>query len=70
MKISQRQIDDFERDGVVMIKGLFADWVEELRLGIERNMNEPGPEHHQYIGENENGSFFGDYCNWQRIPNL
>jgi len=68
MKISQRQIDDFERDGVVMIKGLFADWVDELRLGIERNMNEPGPEHHQYIGENENGSFFGDYCNWQRIP--
>ena len=62
------QIDDYERDGVVMIKGLFHDWVDELRDGIERNMAEPGPEHHQYTTGTDEGAFFGDYCNWQKIP--
>lgn len=68
MKISQKQIDDFERDGVVMIKGLFTEWVDVISAGIERNTTDPGPEHHQYISDHEKGSFFGDYCNWQRIP--
>jgi ectoine hydroxylase-related dioxygenase (phytanoyl-CoA dioxygenase family) len=67
LKISQKQIDEFDRDGVVMIKGLFKGWVDELRSGIERNINNPGPEHHQYISDDKKGAFFGDYCNWQRI---
>lgn len=68
LKISQKLIDDFERDGVVMIKGLFRPYVDILRAGIARNMADPGPEHHQYISDDEKGSFFGDYCNWQSIP--
>jgi ectoine hydroxylase-related dioxygenase (phytanoyl-CoA dioxygenase family) len=52
----------------VLVKGLFAPWVEELRAGIQRNMDEPG----QYASENlkpgETGRFFDDYCNWERIP--
>lgn len=51
-----------------MIKGLFTDWVDELRAGIERNIENPGPEYHQYIDEDDKGGFFGDYCNWQNIP--
>lgn len=68
MKISQNQIDGYERDGVVMIKGLFTDWVDELRTGIERNIANPGPDFHQYIDDDEKGGFFGDYCNWMNIP--
>lgn len=68
MKISQTTIDDFERDGVILIKGLFKDWIEVFRAGIERNMADPGPDHHEYISEGEQGGFFGDYCNWKRIP--
>ena len=41
--VTQEQIDTFQSDGVVLIKGLFADHVETLRAGIERNMAEPGP---------------------------
>ncbi|MCC3860321.1 phytanoyl-CoA dioxygenase family protein [Pseudemcibacter aquimaris] len=66
--ITEQHIKNFADDGVVLIKGLFADWVDVLRAGIERNMNNPGPEHHQYISDDEQGGFFGDYCNWQRIP--
>ena len=68
MKISQKQIDDFERDGVIMIKGLFKDWIDIISAGIERNMASPGADHHQYISDDDQGGFFGDYCNWQNIP--
>lgn len=62
------QIAAFQRDGAIVIRGLFADHVETLGNGIARNMAEPGP----YAAENtragETGRFFDDYCNWQRIP--
>ena len=66
--LTKDQIEAFKRDGAVMIPGLFADWVDDIRAGIDRNMAEPGP----YAAENllggEAGRFFDDYCNWQRIP--
>ena len=66
--VTQAQIDDFQRDGAVLVPGLFADHVETLRAGVARNMAAPGP----YASENrkagETGRFFDDYCNWQRIP--
>jgi ectoine hydroxylase-related dioxygenase (phytanoyl-CoA dioxygenase family) len=62
-------IDAYQRDGSVVLRGAFADWVEALRAGVERNMREPG----LYATENvkpeeRQGRFFDDYCNWQRIP--
>ena len=68
MSIKQADIEAFRADGAALIKGLFADWVETLRDGVERNLAEPG----EYAAENlrpeESGRFFDDYCNWQRIP--
>ena len=68
LRISQTTIDDFERDGAVLIKGLLRDWVDILRAGVERNMTAPSPDHHEYTIKGEQGGFFGDYCNWQHIP--
>jgi len=62
------QIEAFKRDGAVMIPGLFADWVDEIRAGIDRNMAEPGPYAAENLTDGEAGRFFDDYCNWQRIP--
>ncbi|MFC5843467.1 phytanoyl-CoA dioxygenase family protein [Aminobacter ciceronei] len=66
--ITQEHIDSYQRDGVVLVKGLFRDHVDALRRGVETNMAEPG----EYAAENlkagEGGRFFDDYCNWQRIP--
>ncbi|WP_323036859.1 phytanoyl-CoA dioxygenase family protein [Pararhodobacter sp.] len=66
--VTDADIEAFQRDGVVVIRGLFADHVETIRAGIERNMREPG----EYAAENlkpgEGGRFFDDYCNWRRIP--
>ena len=51
--LTQDDIDTYQRDGVVLIRGLFADHVETLRAGIAANMAAPGP----YASENRKLSF-------------
>ena len=60
--------ETFRRDGVVHLAGAFADWLDTLRAGVERNMREPGTYTREYEPEGSKGYFFGDYCNWARIP--
>lgn len=64
--VTTADIAAYQRDGAVVLRGLFADWVGVIREGIARNMAEPGP----YASENAvtEGRFFDDYCNWTRIP--
>ncbi|NNE80294.1 MAG: phytanoyl-CoA dioxygenase [Silicimonas sp.] len=66
--VTRSDIETFQRDGVVLIKGLFADHVDTLRAGIERNMSNPGPYAAENLKEGDTGRFFDDYCNWTRIP--
>lgn len=63
--ISAEQIQAFQNDGAVVLRGVFSDWVDEMAAGIARNMATPGP----YASENavSEGRFFDDYCNWTRI---
>lgn len=65
--LTQDHINTFQRDGVVLIKSLFKDYVDTLRAGIERNMSEPGPYAAENLKAGEGGRFFDDYCNWTRI---
>ncbi len=67
-QIDESQIKAYQDDGVVLIRGLFSDWVETIRAGIERNMAEPGPYAAENLKAGEGGRFFDDYCNWTRIP--
>jgi len=63
-------IEAYQRDGVVLLKGAFADWVEPLRAGLDRNL--AAPEAYCFpcesTTEGEAGRFFDSYCNWPRIP--
>lgn len=68
MKISPTLIEAYQRDGAVLVKGLFADWIDEIAQGIEQNMAEPGPYAAENLQDGERGRFFDDYCNWTRIP--
>ena len=68
LQITPDQIAAYKRDGVVVVRGLFADHVETLRAGIARNMDTPGPYASTNERKGETGLFFDDYCNWQRIP--
>src|SRR4051812_17198552 len=66
--ITPDEIAAYQRDGAVCVRGLFRDWVEVIEAGIERNMREPGPYAAESVRPGEPGSFFDDYCNWERIP--
>ena len=68
IKIDAETIAAFNRDGACVIRGAFKDWVEVLHSGIARNMAEPSADVKIYTGTNGAGRFFGDYCNWDRIP--
>jgi len=63
-------IEIFRRDGVILLKTAFTDWVEILRAGFQRNLDNP----QQYAfpcesnPEGKPGRFFDSYCNWQLIP--
>jgi ectoine hydroxylase-related dioxygenase (phytanoyl-CoA dioxygenase family) len=67
MEITQEQIDTYQRDGVLVLRGAFADWVDRLRDGFAQNLAEPGPFAIENVRPGESGRFFEDYCNWQRI---
>jgi ectoine hydroxylase-related dioxygenase (phytanoyl-CoA dioxygenase family) len=66
--VTEEIVEQYQRDGVVLIKGLFAPFVDTLRAGVERNMAEPGPYGSENVKPGEGGRFFDDYCNWERIP--
>lgn len=62
-------VPQFAADGAVCVRGAFSpEWLEVLAQGVERNMREPGIYAKEYTPAGSPGRFFGDYCNWQRIP--
>lgn len=61
-------IESFDRDGAVVLRGVFKDWVEELRAGTAALMANPSPLERSYQPKDGSAPFFQDLCNWQRIP--
>lgn len=52
----------------MFIGALFADHIETLRRGVDRNLAQPGEYAAENLRRGETGRFFDDYCNWTRIP--
>lgn len=65
--VMDAEVDAFHRDGAIVLRDLFGDWIEVLRRGIERNIAEPSADAHIY-DDDKGARFFGDYCSWARIP--
>ena len=40
---SDDDVAAYARDGAVLIRGLWRDWVDVIAAGIARNMADPGP---------------------------
>ncbi len=55
----------FEKNGAILLKDTFKEWVPKIIAGIERNLSSPS----KYANENnvDSGRFFDDYCNWKVI---
>ena len=65
--VNRSHIKSFQEDGVVLVKGLFKDFVNPIRDGIDYNIKNPGPYAAENLHSRRNGRFFDDYCNWTRI---
>lgn len=61
-------VEDFRRDGVVVLRGVFTDWIEPLRAGVAALMADPSPLERTVRPADGSAPFFQDLCNWQRIP--
>ena len=67
--VTETQIEHFEQDGVICLRNVFdTAWLEVLARGVERNFDDPGPDHTVYTEAGKPGGFYDDYCNWRRIP--
>lgn len=68
--VDQAAIERYQSDGAVLLPGVFDEWVDTLRAGLERNMEEP--EKFAFPCESTPdgapGRFFDSYCNWLLIP--
>ena len=65
--LSKKQIKDYENIGVIIIKDIFKDWIEPLRNGFQKVLDNPGIHGRENVGHKDKGRFFEDYCNWQRV---
>ena len=64
--LSSEEIDSYKNQGAIVIKNVFSPWIDLLRTGFEKVLKEPGPHARENV-KNQEGRFFEDYCNWQRI---
>ena len=65
--IATSLVDDYDRDGVVCLRGAFdVGWVERLRGAVERDIADPGPNATNFAEGSTPGTFFGDMFMWRR----
>lgn len=65
--LSQTQIDDFARDGAVLLKGVFIDFLAGAREAIEQNMKTPSWRERTYHPDDGSQAFFQDYVVWNQF---
>ena len=66
--ISEENISDFKENGVVVLRGIFRDYIPSLRRGADYNAANPSDRALVHGSEAGSGQFLEDFCNWQRIP--
>ena len=72
MTITTEAIDadtvaQFQRDGAVLLKGVFTPWVEGAREAIEQNKANPSWRERTYRPDDGSAPFFQDYCVWSQF---
>lgn len=70
MTLSDDIVAEFQRDGVVVLRGVFQAWVWALAEGVAEIMRHPSPLERSYQPKDGTAPFFQDYCNWSRVPGL
>ena len=66
--INQSDVQSYREDGVVILRGVFKEWVDILGHGAEFHLNNPSKQSLVHHEEHLQGYFLEDFCNWRRIP--
>ena len=66
--INQSDIQSFKKDGVVLLRGIFSEWIDILIQGAEFHIKNPSERALIHHKKNYQGQFLEDFCNWKRIP--
>ena len=65
--VTDEIVADFQKNGVVVLRQAFGEWVEPLRAGVDALMADPSPLERTVRPTDGSAPFFQDLCNWQRI---
>ncbi|MFT5708518.1 MAG: ectoine hydroxylase-related dioxygenase (phytanoyl-CoA dioxygenase family) [Oceanospirillaceae bacterium] len=65
--ITAQQIEDYQTDGVVVLRGVFKDWINTLNEGADFNVANPSARSITHQSDKYKGRFFEDFSNWQNI---
>lgn len=65
--VTEAEIAAFERDGVVLLKGMFdVDWVEAMEEGFETAIHDLGPLGSNMATAEQGGAYYMDIALWRR----
>ena len=53
MHLTDKQIEDYKNLGVIIIKDVFKDWIEPLRLGFQKVLNNPSKHGRENVTDNK-----------------
>ena len=65
--LTHEQIDAFQTDGAVLLKGVFTEYVEGIRQAIEENKANPSWRERTYYPDDGSAPFFQDYVVWDQF---
>ena len=66
--VTSQAIAQFERDGAVCLRQVFSpEWIDQLRAGVDKDIEAPGPLHTLQQGDEDPGFFLTDFCMAQRL---
>ena len=65
--VNRSDINDFNDDGVVVLRNVFTKWIDLLNKGADFHISEPSKSALIHKKEGFNGEFIEDFCNWERI---
>lgn len=66
--VTENDIENYQNDGAVVLRGVFTDWIPSLCKGADYNVEHPSNNALIHKNDNYKGRFLEDFCNWQRIP--
>lgn len=69
--LREQDIRDYRENGAAVIRGVVEpEWIERMRVAIDRILADPGRASIEYTQEGKPGRYYGDFFVWMRDPDF